>query len=333
MSGRETPGAGRVGPGGDDGKTSKPEPARVETRDAGDELSRLEWRVRDTPSDGSAWSRLAFAYCEADRGDLALDAAQRATLLAPREGLGWWALSVAWFMNEDREAALGAVREAARLLPGNAHVQFILGSRLLDCGFPREAVPVLEVARHEHPASFAIRRALALARHEAGEHAAAVEALNEVLRVDPGFPSLWVALGASLADLGRYAEARNALETAVFHLPDDGEAWGRLGQACHELGNHPDAVAAFGRAVDHGYTVWGVWRDLGLSAAETRDLSTLARACDELEKGRPTEAAQLRARLEELRAKPGARARRRRRSAFPCLDLVWPGPHRGEEKR
>jgi tetratricopeptide (TPR) repeat protein len=153
-----------------------------------------------------------------------------------------------------------------------------------------------------------------LAQSSAGDHGGAVAALEASLRLDMDRPELWVALGTSLAELGRFDEAANALETAVFHTPEDASAWGRLGQARTELGRHREAIPCFEKAVELGFAPWGLWIDMGRSAAEVRDIRVLGRAYEQLREEHPEDAEVLKGKLRRLQGHRRAGRRRRRRA-------------------
>jgi Flp pilus assembly protein TadD len=276
-----------------------------------DDFASLETAVGAQPTDASAWCQLGLAYYRVEQYELAAEVFRQATLFAPEKPIGWWGLAVALSSLQEREEALRAARRAAELAPLEPYVLVRLGRELLLSSRPHEAKGVLSGLVGRLPRWPRARGLLGLAQYHAGDYAAAVETLEASLRADPDDRPLWAALGVSLAELERFAEAANALETAVFLSPDHGEAWGRLGQARSGLGRHREAVDAFERAVDLGFAPFGLWIDLGRSAAEVRDLGALGRAYEELREDRPEEAERLKQKLEALqrRGQAGHRGR------------------------
>jgi Flp pilus assembly protein TadD len=82
-----------------------------------------------------------------------------------------------------------------------------------------QAVILLERAARLEPGRGSIVEALARARYNSGQHALALEAFEELLRIDPSSHYGHYGLGQSLKLLGRTSEARTHLRLACALAP------------------------------------------------------------------------------------------------------------------
>ncbi|MBL0143647.1 MAG: tetratricopeptide repeat protein [Betaproteobacteria bacterium] len=133
----------------------------------------------------------------------------------PEHGLGWKALGVAALHLGRREEAIAPLRNAARLLPGDAETQGNLGNVLLEVGLLGEAEATL-------------RRAVVLQPRDAQAH---------------------VRLGRALCALHRYPEAEAEFSDAVALRPDSADARCGLGQVMFSRGRLAQAEAAYRQAL------------------------------------------------------------------------------------
>ncbi len=105
----------------------------------------------------------------------------------------------------DRESAYGLLQRAEELMRGRHHAQ---------------AAVLLERASRQEPGRGSIVESLARARFNAGQHALALEAFEELLVIEPASAYGHYGLGQSLKKLGRPDEARTHLRLAVALAPD-----------------------------------------------------------------------------------------------------------------
>jgi tetratricopeptide (TPR) repeat protein len=86
------------------------------------------------------------------------------------------------------DEAVAALREGARLMPGDAEAQLKLGSGLLHLGGnASEAIPVLQASLRLRGDDARAYGELGLALHRLGQHAEAVAAFAEAERLDAGY--------------------------------------------------------------------------------------------------------------------------------------------------
>ncbi|MFN8621254.1 MAG: tetratricopeptide repeat protein [Chloroflexota bacterium] len=104
----------------------------------------------------------------------------------------------------DRETAYGLLQRAEALMQRRHNAQ---------------AAILLERAARLEPGRGSIVEALARARFNSGQHAAALESFEELLQIDPSSHYGHYGLGQSLKLLGRTSEARTHLRLACALAP------------------------------------------------------------------------------------------------------------------
>jgi Flp pilus assembly protein TadD len=90
-----------------------------------------------------------------------------------------------------------------------------------------------------------------LARHfqRMGHHVIAIEALNEILSVNPGHVQAHNALGYSLDCVGDYSNAQQHYQAAIALNPELDYAYNNLGYSYILAGDHRSAIVALEKAV------------------------------------------------------------------------------------
>jgi superkiller protein 3 len=271
-------------------------------------LARREAAVLQRPWDAEAWGQLGLEYRFAGYHELALPVLRRGAELGTPEPYHWYHFSNALDQVGEHEQALAAARKAVAIAPDSNRMLATLGSRLLACGKPHEAISCLEPVARRLPDWAEAKGLLGIAHYRVQQFAAAAEWLEAALRIDPEGPdaSAWALLGVSLDETGRFEGAVYALETAVFAKPDYGWAWARMGKSLRALGRHAEAVGAYEKAVENDFAPAIVLWDMGLSAIEVREAKCADRACRALRKLDAGMATRLRRRLRTLKAEAAA---------------------------
>jgi tetratricopeptide (TPR) repeat protein len=125
----------------------------------------------------------------------------------------------------DMEGALGRLREANALDPGNTRAHRRLGELLLSSGARREAIEEFRAVARNAPYDFNAWRVLASAQFAEGLYDDAVESYRRVLSLNaPGAnpePNDLLGLADSLRLAGRTEEARAAYERLLKFAPPD----------------------------------------------------------------------------------------------------------------
>jgi tetratricopeptide (TPR) repeat protein len=129
--------------------------------------------------------------------------------------------------------AVGALREAARLAPGNASILHDLGLACLECGLVGEAVGALRGAVAARPGYADAHLRLGIALEASGAFDAALESYQRASAVLPSLADARYRAGELLDSLGRSVEAGEAFRRAASCAP--GTALGHVATARAEL--------------------------------------------------------------------------------------------------
>jgi superkiller protein 3 len=215
----------------------------------------------------------------------ALDELGRARELAPEDGSVWAALAQAWQRAGDPERAAAAAEKASRLpridtypdpwlaevaaLGVSSSLALERGQSLLAAGRPAEAAVELEKVVAARPDDPFAHLALAAARRQAGQLAAAIPHYQRALELDADLPEARLELGLLLAAVGRTEEAVAQLRRVAAGLGPGAEAERArvvresLGRALLRRGDVVEALAeleraeALGPLSAEGYNDWG----------------------------------------------------------------------------
>jgi len=229
---------------------------------------------------------LAEKYAEAAR--VFQDAVNDPTLRSSRPNF-LFRLSQAHELAGNTDAALKAVREAQKILPGVALLQYQEGWIYYHARQWDKAIPILEKVIRQYPSSREIvkrcrfslsniyvlkgniRRGEAILEKVYAEDPDDISVNNDLgylwadqgknliqaekmirkaVEAEPENPAYLDSMGWVLYKLGRYKEAMPWLEKAV-KLPGGGDAtiWDHLGDCYEKLGRHQDAVNAWKNAL------------------------------------------------------------------------------------
>jgi tetratricopeptide (TPR) repeat protein len=191
----------------------------------------LEQTVAFSPEYADAWALLALIYLKAqqplrrpsaeiDLSGTALDAARRATSLAPESELAQMALLTAHFRRGEFAEADAAGSRALALNPNDPEILAAVGVRKFARGEWDEGA---ELVRRSMNAGTRIRPSaymvLALDAYRRTNYA---DALDTVSKIDTDFPLRCVIKAAAQAALGQDDAARSEIEEALKSRPDYG---------------------------------------------------------------------------------------------------------------
>jgi predicted O-linked N-acetylglucosamine transferase (SPINDLY family) len=148
----------------------------------------------------------------------------------------------------DKAAAL--CQQARALEPGNFDALHILGAIALQKGRPKEAIPLLSLARKIAPRHAQCTLRLAQAHIACAEFPRAAQLLRAALQADPGTADYWTHLATVLKYQGQAKEAVEACRKAVELRPDFAEAYDQLGGLVAETEGHLAAEPHFRKAAE-----------------------------------------------------------------------------------
>ena len=162
-----------------------------------------------------------------------------------------------------------------------AKLHCLLGDVLDDPVHYREAWTVSE---HAYPRA---QRSLAKWHRERQEHAAACDAYQLALAINPAFPGEWFALGFCAIELRRFELAIIAYNRVTALDPEYGDAWNNLAAAHLHLDHQRPAFRALQHATRLLYENWRVWENYRDTALVLREWQPAMHAMERLVKLRP----------------------------------------------
>lgn len=223
----------------------------------------------------------------------ALATFRRATDVDPASAIAWHNLGQALRAGGAINEALEAFARAAVHRPGFRSACVNLGKTQLLAADARAALATFEAWLARAPADHEARLDRALALHQLGRNAEAIDGYRDVTVALPDHAFAWYCLGAALNESGDSAAARQALERALALAPGDAEAWAELA-ALHEFDNRLEDAAL------------AVQRGSAAAPGHPRLLVEAARIARR--QGHPAAAEGMLARLDPLQLPPRARA-------------------------
>lgn len=152
-------------------------------------------------------------------------------------------------LNGRSEEAIAASRAAVALRPDEAAAHYHLAVDLLAAGRRDEARASFARSLERDPSYRTPFRTRAPSHLRHGRWAAAREACELALALDPEDPYARYGLGLVSLHEGRVTEARHALEATVEADPASLEGWRALGQALAAAGEPRAAIKAYERAL------------------------------------------------------------------------------------
>lgn len=132
------------------------------------------------------------------------------------------------------------------------------------------------------------RFAAAVAKHQAGELAAAEKLYRELLAADPKHAPAWCNLGALLVAAGNLADAGQCYQYALQARPGFPDAHFNLGNLYRRIGRLPDAAAAYRACLTGNPTHASAAFNLALTLAAAGELSSAEDLYRKLLAGNPS---------------------------------------------
>ena len=129
-------------------------------------------------------------------------------------------------------------------------------------------------------------RFLALGRHDEG-----IVLLEELHRINPGWPDIWHNLGLLYMGKGDDEQATAAFERARGQHPFKEEAWLNLGYLYDRTGRREAAVETYFRLVEHSPRYADAWYNLAVVAVELGQLENARMAAEQVQHISPGDAA------------------------------------------
>lgn len=206
------------------------------------------------------------------KGAEAIALAARLVRERPEMSTGYEYLSFLQGQSGDDPGAVRTLRDAQSRGLLDDRLKSRLGLLLAGIGRPAEGLAVLEpLAKSADPD---VWNALGIARAGAGKTAAALEAFEHALRLDPRNAVACQNIGITLVHAGDFSGALAAFDRAFALNERLPRAWNGRGVALEELGRHAEAIAAWKRAVELDPGQFDALFNIGVVSAERGDPAT-----------------------------------------------------------
>lgn len=164
-----------------------------------------------------------------------------------------------------------------RAQPKNPAAWLALGYAYRKMTQHAEAVEALEQALRINPQNATVWNYLGSVYYMMNQHARAIDAYQQAVEIDPQYADAWFYLGLAYANSGQNAKAIDAFQQALRADPKHGEAWYSLGNSYRRLGQHAKAIDAYQQALRIDPQHARAWNNLGNAHS---DLNQYAKAID-----------------------------------------------------
>jgi len=164
-----------------------------------------------------------------------------------------------------------------RAQPKNPAAWFALGIAYNALRQHAKAIDAYQQALRIDPQNADAWYDLGIAYYYLRQHAKAIDAYQQALRIDPQDAGAWNNLGNAYSDVNQHAKAIDAYQQALRIDPQDAVAWYNLGNAYRALNQHAKAIDAYQQALRIDPQNAGAWNNLGNAYS---DVNQHAKAID-----------------------------------------------------
>ncbi|AKM11854.1 hypothetical protein AB433_13840 [Croceicoccus naphthovorans] len=166
------------------------------------------------------------------------------------------------FLADDFETAEVAIRAHLRTDPADPAAALMLAKIAASCNATVEADNLFKRAILLAPHYTEAHLAFAKHARETGRYELALEALNQVLRLQPDQLNALALKASALEQLRRFDEADTAFTELHRHHPKNARGWANHGFMLKTVGRQKDAIKAYrtaiGLDVSYGLAWWGL---------------------------------------------------------------------------
>ncbi|MBI2505310.1 MAG: tetratricopeptide repeat protein [Candidatus Latescibacteria bacterium] len=203
------------------------------------------------PNHEEIYQNLADAHSEKGELEQAVAMYQQALKLNPKDGPAWNNCGQTLYQARRWAEAEEAFLRAIALIPQQPEPYNNLGNLYSGQGKYAQAVERYQQALERHPAQEAqVRLNLADAWKQAGRPELAIQALAQVVELDPGQNRARVQWAELLHEAGRHAEAVDQFQAAVDRDPQYARAWFGLARALEADQRRDQAAGAYRRFLE-----------------------------------------------------------------------------------
>lgn len=197
--------------------------------------------------------------------------AQRSTKIATtaQAVAQWLNKSIELEKRKDWPASLEHSKRWTKAQPGNTSAWFSLGFDYGTAGQPTNAIEAYQQVLRINPEFFPAWNNMGVTYREAGQFTKAIDAYQQSLRIYPGVSETWIGLGNTYDMAGQPVKAIEAYQQALRISPEDANAWENLGFAYIKADQSAKAIEAFQQALRINPEDAIAWAGIGLSYAQS----------------------------------------------------------------
>lgn len=183
--------------------------------------------------------------------------------------VAWLNKSIELEKKQDWPGLLRHTQAWTRAYPQDAAVWYGLGIAHSQSGQHAKAMDAYQQALRINPKHANAWNNLGNAYSQSGQTAKAMEAYQQALRINPEYAEAWNNLGIAYGKSGQPAKAMEAYQQALRINPRHAKAWYNLGITYGKSGQHAKAMEAYQQALRINPEYADAWRSLGLVYSES----------------------------------------------------------------
>lgn len=215
----------------------------VQEQDYALAIPKLEWVLREDPSQMLAWQSLGWSYWGMDRKDDALKLWERLQALAPNEPMSYNCLAMAASESGDNSRAEKLYRRSLELDPGQDDIRFDYYKVLVWQGKLDDAIPGLRDLLARDPGRTDVRKLLAQALIAPHNYEQALPHWTLLCEQFPDNTEFALSLAINLLLLGDVESAADEAQR-VLEMDTENREASRILAEIAEFSNEPEKAAA-----------------------------------------------------------------------------------------
>lgn len=234
-----------------------------DAQEYGKAIEAFERALLLAPENKELWNNLGYTYFVAGNLDKAIECFDRALQIDPQYKNAWYNKAYAYHGMDRLEEALQCYKEALRLDPNDKVLWNNLGNALYNMGRFGESIPYFVEAIRVDPDYEIAWNNIGNALEKMGMYREAIPYHDRSLEISPGFDYALYAKGVCLAMIGRVEEGYDFLLDSLELNPSYEEAWRARAMMAKTLGRYDEALAAIEQAIALNPEFDEAWADRG----------------------------------------------------------------------
>jgi tetratricopeptide (TPR) repeat protein len=192
----------------------------------------------------------------------------------------WLNQTIALEEKKDWNGLINHALKRIKAFPQDALAWYALGLAYGESGQTAKAIEAYNQVIRINPEYREAWYNLGVEYGESGQPAKEIEAYQQAIRINPEYANAWCNLGATYGKSGQPAKAIEALQHAIRINPEDALIWYNLGRVYSRLDQPAKAIEAYQQALRINPDNADAWRNLGATYGE---LDQIAKAVEALQ--------------------------------------------------